>query len=166
MKFKILAMAALSVTAFSANAADVVETVPVPVEFVIPAPETSWYLGGIAGLGLSNGNPTEIGIVGGYDVNEYLSIEGRYEHSLKGAVDDRISGNIVVGKDVGVFKPYVHAGVGYEWGSVDRTIFSTGVGTKVHFSPSVDLDIRYRYIDGFHHKNETHTISTGIEFRF
>lgn len=135
-----------------------------PVEMVVPAPETFWYIGGNANIG-SDGD-VSLGAAVGYDVTPNIAVEGRYERVIDEKQTDRVIGSILVGKDIDVFKPYIHAGVGYEWGEEDRSIYTVGVGTKIHYTPNVDFDLRYRYQDGISKGGDDHIFTTGVEFRF
>lgn len=135
-----------------------------PVEMVVPAPETMWYIGGNANI--SADGDVSLGASVGYDVTPNITLEGRYERIIDEKQSDRVLGSVLVGNELGVFKPYVHAGVGYEWGDVDRSIYAIGVGTKIHYTPTVDFDIRYRYQDGISKGGDDHIFTTGVEFRF
>lgn len=166
-KFKSALFAAMvtGLAATSATAADMVEVQTLPGVYV---PKS--YVGIHTGTNFGKNRSTPVGVVVGRELNKNVTVEGSYEYLAKTkgnpSAEHRVSGNVLLGTQVGVAKPYVLGGVGYEWGNQDRAVWAVGAGSKFALTQTVDADIRYRYIDGFSKGRGDHVVTVGLNVNF
>ncbi len=171
MKKTILA-AAFAVLAMTgaANAADAVNLPGVVIEDYSPKN----YVGVSVGQRVGSDRHNNVGVVVGRQVTPNVAVEGQYERAFNRRGDDRaqdrLSGNVLLGKRFGAVSPYVLGGVGYEWrkGGSDRAVYALGGGAKVHVTEKVDLDARYRYINAFdsNKRDDDHVVTLGVNVKF
>lgn len=173
MKKTLLIAAFAALISGSAMAADVVEANGLPGVMVPNYDVKRNYAGVTLGQRLGDDSHTSIGAVVGRDLNDTVSVEGQYDRAFNrkenDTTTDRLMGNVLVGKRMGVVKPYGLVGAGYEWrNGGDRSVFAVGAGAKVAVTDGVDLDARYRYIDSFDEskRDAEHVIGLGVNVRF
>jgi len=173
MKIKTLLVAAAFALA-GVSAAAAADPVALPgVEIgVVDLPN---YVGVNVGQRTGDDRHTSVGVVAGRQLTKNITVEGQYEHGFarkgKDSMRDRVSGNVLVGQRIGAVTPYLLGGVGYEWrdgDQADRAVYAVGGGAKLHVTERVDLDGRYRYIDGFDSgkRGAEHVFTVGANFKF
>ena len=159
------AFLAVAGAASVAQAADVVEAQGLPGVYV---PKS--YVGVQAGTKFGKNRYAPVGVVVGRELNENVTVEGNYEYLAKTkgrpSAENRLTGNVLVGKQMGVAKPYALVGAGYEWGRQDRAVYAAGVGSKFALTQNVDFDLRYRYVDGFSKGKGDHVVTAGLNVNF
>lgn len=119
------------------------------------------------------------GAVAGWNVLPFLAVEGTYDFSRPQAKvgGDWNYGNTFAVNIVPQYKiPNVNltiygiGGIGYRWNSVtsDYSVYNIGVGAKYEFTPSIELDVRYRRIDAIEkvNRNAEDRITTGVNYKF
>lgn len=156
--------------ASSALAADLAVDLGVPGVSADLLPQARNYVG--ATIGTDNrGDVVSAGVVLGREFTPNFTGELGLEHTRNdGKGDTRATANVLAGQRFGAFTPYVVGGVGYEWRdeAANRAVWLVGAGSKVHVTEDVDLDVRYRYIDGFESskRGETHSFTAGVNVKF
>lgn len=191
MKFLRLALlagvAALSLQGV-ARAADPYQPPPVDVEEEPVVSQSGFYLRGDIGWSFLewNGGKDDSAFVGGggvgYRINENLRTDARLEWSGDYAVGygadmstTTALGNLYFDIPTStILTPYVGAGAGWGWASVEDGpddngfTYSLMAGASINLSESVDLDLGYRFmditVDG--PNIQDHQILTGVKFKF
>ena len=147
-----------------------------------------WYLRGDIGWsflewdGGNDDNTVALGGGVGYQFNDYLRSDIRVDwagdYSIGGGADMGITsvlGNLYLDIPTNtLITPYVGAGVGYGWATVDGGEDDDGVawalmaGASVDLSESLALDMGYRFRDVSVSGDDPyeHQILTGIRFKF
>ena len=110
-----------------------------------------------------------VGVVGGYNVVRLgplgLGVEGTYDYK-QGDTQD-ISGNVLTSMKFGSFSPYALAGVGYRWSdAANEKTWTVGGGVKYSLTRSLEVDTRYRRIEGFDSKRTEDRATIGVNFKF
>lgn len=64
--------------------------------------------------------------------------------------------------------PYALAGGGYQWQQTmgNQGVWVVGGGLRVHASESVDIDARYRYVQGLTSQQPENVVSVGTSLKF
>ena len=190
MKKLITALFALVAGVSVAAAADL----PSKSAAAAPAVSTSafalsgWYAGGFVGGNFVNTSnlkydttPKVFGGLAGYEWGKHIRTEATFDYNTKTAPTTTNTGetafaNTVVSYPVFGVSPYLLAGVGYGWGSwdkvvgtnKDRALYNIGGGVRYEFAKSMELDARYRYIDGLTGKkfDNNHVVTLGVNYKF
>jgi len=134
----------------------------------VAAQDKKWFAGPTVGSTWTHG--TALGFDGGYQVNKYLAVETAYDRVFNTASPiDLWSANMVAGYPIDrtKVKPYALAGLGYQWQwNANQGVWSVGGGVKVELAKGVDLDARYRYVQGLWNQNNQNVVSIGTIFKF
>lgn len=178
---KTLATLALLASTVAASATDIPSKSKAPAApLPILAQDSSFYAGVNVGGNLSKDTQVySAGVVAGYKVMPFFAIEGTYDFSRP---QDKIGGDYNYGNTVAVnvvpqyklpFAPvtaYVLGGVGYKWNSLTENyaIYNVGVGVKYELMSNIDIDARYRRIDGIKSsfKNPEDRGTIGLNYKF
>ena len=134
------------------------------------AKQYSWFAGPTVGSTWTQGS--NLGFNGGYQINKYFAVEANYDHVFNqwgNAPIDLMTGNLVVGYPLTATKltPYVLAGLGYQfqW-NANQGVFNVGGGTKIALAKDIDMDVRYRYVQGMSNQQNENIVSLGFGFKF
>lgn len=132
-------------------------------------PASFAYAGPTVGAVFNQG--AALGVNGGYQVNRYFRVEGEYDHvfNLVPYALDQLAGNAIVQYPIAGTKvtPYVLAGMGYQWqNGVNQGIWNVGGGSRVEVNKGVDLDLRYRYVQGMTNQVNNNLVTLGTTFKF
>ena len=170
----LLTMAAL----FGMTTAAMAQTKPVVSTNVDQA---GLYVGGFVGSSMGERDRVTAGVNAGYQFNRFLRAEATLDQTWKTGVG---GGARLMANAIGQYRipgttltPYVLAGMGYGFdslGSVRKGIgvpqWNVGAGLRVAVSERVDLDARYRFIEGFNsrtpHDRSTNLITVGAAYKF
>lgn len=130
----------------------------------------NWWAGPTVGSTWTQGS--NLGFSGGYQINKYFGLEANYDHVFNqwgNAPIDLMTGNVVVGYPIVSTKltPYVLAGLGYQfqW-NANQGVFNVGAGTKVDIAKDINMDVRYRYVQGMSNQQNENVVSLGFGFKF
>ncbi len=122
------------------------------------------------------------GVGAGYQINEFLRTDVRYDWA--GNYDVAPGADMSIGTLTGnlyfdiptdmMVTPYLGAGAGYGWGSVDGGKDKDGMayalmaGAAIGITDNLDLDVGYRFRDVMANgKNPMeHQVMTGLRFKF
>jgi opacity protein-like surface antigen len=156
LKISVLAIAAIA-AAGSAYAQEV-------------KPEYKWFAGPSIGAAFGN-DGVNLGVNGGYEVNKYLRLEGTYDHVFNSGPwsIDNLAANIVGQYRIPrtLITPYALAGMGYQFqNGINQGVWNVGGGVRVDLSPRVDMDVRYRYIQGMYYQTNTNLVTVGSTIKF
>ena len=91
---------------------------------------------------------------------------GGYDHIHGDNAANQVTGNLILGTNVGDLQPYVLGGVGYRWADVDEAVWNLGAGAKVALTEKIDFDARYRYVQGFETEHSDNVVTGGLVFKF
>lgn len=156
---KISVLAALSVL-MTATVAQAQDTQPMKHWWAGPTVGSTWTQG------------SNMGFNGGYQINKYFGVEANYDHVFNqwgNAPIDLMTGNLVVGYPIEKTKltPYVLAGLGYQfqW-NANQGVFNVGGGTKIDLAKDINMDVRYRYVQGMSNQQNENIVSLGFGFKF
>jgi len=131
------------------------------------------YVGGTFGGNISDGintdAPWSIGVVAGKNVASMtginIGVEGTFDYSK--SEEKNIALNVVPSVTINSFTPYVLAGVGYRWAlEGDVKTYNVGGGIRYGITESVDLDVRYRYVNDWDGNTPRDVATVGINFKF
>jgi opacity protein-like surface antigen len=132
--------------------------------------EYKWFAGPTVGSTWTQGS--NLGFNGGYQINKYFALEANYDHVFNqwgNAPIDLATGNVVAGYPIAGTKltPYVLAGLGYQfqW-NANQGVFNVGGGTKIDIAKDINMDVRYRYAQGFSNQQNENIVSVGFGFKF
>jgi opacity protein-like surface antigen len=178
MQKTIVAALAILASASVASASDI----PSKKAPAAPAPvftQAQYYVGGNVGGNIGDARVYSGGAVAGWNVLPFLAVEGTYDFTRPEAkVDGKwnygntFAANIVPqykipGVDVTV---YGIGGVGYRWNTqaADYSIYNVGLGAKYEINKTLDLDARYRRIDGIEkaNRNAEDRVTAGVNYKF
>lgn len=154
-----------------------------PVEVVSKVP--SFYVGVNAGMLAAQNTTGTAGVVAGYNFNQNIAGELSYDYAFASRdvqANHLVLGNVLVGQQFGVVKPYVLAGVGYSWRDTGRNgfsfgraydsgraVFALGGGVKFEVASNWEVDGRYRYVQAFDNSEQTkpdNRLTMGVNFKF
>ena len=145
---------------------------------------SQYYVGGNVGGDLDTARAYTIGAVAGWIVLPFFAVEGSYDLSRP---DTKVRGDYnyqntvaanalpqykLPGMDV---KVYGLAGLGYRWNSAstvaDHSVYNVGGGVKYDFTKNIEIDGRYRRIDGLQSKDRNSTsaedrATIGVNYKF
>ena len=134
------------------------------------AQDKKWFAGPTVGSTWTQGS--NLGFNGGYQINQYFGLEANYDHVFNqwgNAPIDLMSGNVVAGYPIAGTKltPYVLAGLGYQfqW-NANQGVFNVGGGTKINLAKDIDMDVRYRFVQGFSNQQNENIVTVGTAFKF
>jgi hypothetical protein len=134
------------------------------------AKQMNWFAGPTVGSTWTQGS--NLGFNGGYQINKYFAVEANYDHVFNqwgNAPIDLMTGNLVLGYPIASTKltPYVLAGLGYQfqW-NANQGVFNVGGGTKISMAKDIDMDVRYRYVQGMSNQQNENIVSVGVGFKF
>lgn len=149
----------------------------------VPAAQSfnNWYVGGNFGGavdssngfdGVWNGSKVSLGAVGGYQFNRNFGAEVTYDYFFQR--NGQPSGQTVFANGVASyqipgtrFTPYALAGVGYGFDYFgDRGLYNVGAGLRTQITNSVDLDVRYRYINNWDSTQRSNVVTGGVNYKF
>ena len=134
----------------------------------VQAQDKNWFAGPNVGATWTQG--AQLGFNGGYQVNKYFGVETVYDHVFNAAnALDQVGANLVLGYPVSGTKltPYALTGLGYQWqGGINQGIWNVGGGVKVELAKDVDMDVRYRYVQGMYNQTNANMVTLGTTFRF
>jgi opacity protein-like surface antigen len=176
-------MIGLAGPAFAADLTPPQQGAPTPEQYQ----QMGFYLRGDLGWSFlqwgDNDNAVDVGGGVGYQFNPYLRSDLRVDwsgnYNVAPGADANITtvlGNLYLDIPTGsMFTPYVGAGAGYGWATVDGGgsgdksgfAYSLMAGVSVDLSESVALDAGYRYreiLDG--NDPMDHSVLGGIRFKF
>ena len=129
-----------------------------------------WWAGPTVGSTWTQGS--NLGFNGGYQINKYFGVEANYDHVFNqwgNAPIDLATGNLVVGYPLTATKltPYLLAGLGYQfqW-NANQGVFNVGGGTKIDIAKDINMDVRYRYVQGMSNQQNENVVSLGFGFKF
>lgn len=135
------------------------------------AQDKSWYAGPTLGATFNSG--TSAGLNVGKQLNDYVRLEADYDHGFNpvASTTDTLAGNGILQYKISGTKltPYALAGAGYQWqnGGVNQGVWNVGGGTRVDLTTGVDLDVRYRYVQGLTNATISSSVVTfGTTFKF
>lgn len=127
-----------------------------------------WFAGPTVGSTWTQGS--NLGFNGGYQINRYLAAETTYDHVFNSAnAIDLWAANVVAGYPIPGTKltPYALAGLGYQWQwNANQGVWNVGGGTKIALASGVDMDVRYRYVQGMWNQQNENIVSVGFGFKF
>lgn len=127
-----------------------------------------WFAGPTVGSTWTQGS--NLGFNGGYQINKYLAAETTYDHVFNSAnAIDLWAANMVAGYPISGTKltPYALAGLGYQWQwNANQGVWNVGGGTKIELASGVDMDVRYRYVQGMWNQQNENVVSVGFGFKF
>ena len=188
LRVSILAAGAIVSLQGVARAADPYQPPPVVVEEEPVVSNSGFYLRGDIGwsfLSWGGGKDDSAFTTGGgvgYRINENLRTDVRVDWSGDYDIGNgaEMSTTTALGNlyfDIPtstILTPYVGAGAGWGWASVDNGpsddgfAYSLMAGATINLSESIDLDIGYRFLDvTVDGPNVTdHQILTGVKFKF
>ena len=139
------------------------------------ATSPSFYVGARVGslsnqIDSWNGRVTG-GLTGGYEVNNFIRVEGNYDYSHSNQVLNR--NHIVTGNAIGQYKigfgvvPYALAGIGYRWSDLsNEAVWNVGGGARYDSAYNIEVDLRYRYIADFDRVRENNVVTLGVNYKF
>lgn len=132
-------------------------------------PASYVYAGPTVGAAFNQG--AALGVNGGYQVNRYFRVEGEYDHvfNLVPYALDQLAGNAIVQYPIAGTKltPYALVGVGYQWqNGVNQGVWNVGGGSRIEINRGVDLDLRYRYVQGMTNLVNNNFVTVGTTFKF
>ena len=167
-----IALASMATVSFGADLPG--RTAPAaPAAAVVATP--SFFVGARVGslsdqIDSWNGRVTG-GLTGGYEVNDFVRVEGNYDYSHSDQVSNR--NHIVTGNVIGQYKigfglvPYALAGVGYRWNDLkDEAVWNVGGGVRYDIARNIEADLRYRYIADFDRVRENNVVTLGVNYKF
>ena len=134
------------------------------------AQDKKWFAG--PNLGGAFGNDgVALGVNGGYEVNKYFRLEGTYDHVFNTGPwsIDNLAGNLVGQYRIPktLVTPYALVGMGYQFqNGINQGVWNVGGGIRVDLSPRVDMDVRYRYIQGMWNETNTNLVTVGSTIKF
>lgn len=150
----------------AAALATTMATMSVPVQ----AQDQKWFAGPTVGSTWTQGS--NMGFNGGYQINKYFAVEANYDHVFNqwgNSSIDLATGNLVLGYPIAGTKltPYALAGMGYQfqW-NANQGVWNVGGGVKINLVKSVDMDVRYRFVQGMSNQQNENVVSVGTAFRF
>jgi opacity protein-like surface antigen len=151
----------------------------------LPAFAAGGYYAGVnVGANADSARVYSGGAVAGWNVLPFLAVEGTYDLSRPQAKVNREYNwqNTVAVNAVPQYKvpgtditAYAVGGIGYRWNSVstvaDHSVYNIGGGLKYEFAKNLELDGRYRRIDGLQKKDRTSTssedrVTFGVNYKF
>ncbi len=64
--------------------------------------------------------------------------------------------------------PQIGAGLGYRWrtGEGNEAFYTLGAGVKLELTQAVDVNVRYRFVEGFRTRQHDHLVTAGFSFKF
>lgn len=146
----------IALTTVGASAADYFQGLP-----GVEKPKN--YIGITGGFSAQDKGKGAVGAVIGRDVTENITIEGQYDY--REGDSHLATGNVLLGVPVGNIKPYGLVGVGYKWTpNRDGVAYVAGAGIKFTVTDKIELDGRYRYVNGS--GSADNRITAGINFKF
>lgn len=128
--------------------------------------ETSPFFVGVNAGGLYNSDDYTLGLTAGANLTDYVSGEIAYDHIHGDNAANQVTGNLILGTNVGDLQPYVLGGVGYRWADVDEAVWNLGAGAKIALTEKIDFDARYRYVQGFETEHSDNVVTGGLVFKF
>ena len=156
--FAVLAVAAAAAVALSACVAHAED-------------RNGLYAGPTIGATFNSG-PT-LGLNVGNQFNDFTRLEATYDHGFNSdsISTDTLATNGILQYHVNGTKltPYALAGLGYQFqnGGTNQGIWNVGGGSRIELAPKVDLDVRYRYVQGLTNANINSSVVTfGTTFKF
>lgn len=166
-------------TTFTAAAVDIPSSKAQPAAPLPIIVQSDLYAGLNVGMNASGDSVYSGGLVAGYNVLPMLAVEGTYDLSVP---SDKINGSTNIGNMLAVnavpqFKvpfigitAYALGGLGYKWNTEtdNYAIYNVGVGAKYGITSNIDVDVRYRRIEGFEksNKNPEDRVTLGIQYKF
>lgn len=187
-KFFVLAAGAFAAISIgtAAMAADLPSRKSAPVAPAYVEPFKRVYVGVNGGMYGSEVTTGTAGAVLGYNFNQNIAGELSYDYTFGTnayRANSLVLGNVLVGQQFGVVKPYVLAGAGYQftdgigrngfhWNTLKdngRAVYALGGGVKFELSPSFEVDTRYRYVNAFDSKYQTkpeNRLTVGVNYKF
>ena len=183
MQKTILSALAILASTVVASATDLPSKTQAP-KTPVAAESSDFYAGGNVGGNFDKARVYSGGIVAGWNVLPFFAVEGSYDLSRP---DTKVRGDYnyqntvaanalpqykLPGMDV---KVYGLAGLGYRWNSAstvaDHSVYNVGGGVKYDFTKNIEIDGRYRRIDGLQSKDRTSTsaedrATIGVNYKF
>jgi opacity protein-like surface antigen len=182
-KLALLSAAAMLVAGSAAQAADLGDTVPAntykEMGFYLRA-DTGWSFLDWAGGRNDDGFAVGAGV--GYHVTESIRTDLRVDYAgqyrIAPGADMSITtvlGNLYFDLPTGTaFTPYLGAGAGYGWGSIDNAKDKDGLalglmaGVNMGLSDNISLDVGYRFREIMSSGSDPmeHQVQAGLRFEF
>ena len=132
------------------------------------APASKFFAGPSVGAGFGGG--PVMGLNGGYEFHKFGRVEMDYDHMFMTSSYnlDQLSGNLIGQLPTGTMAtPYALVGLGYQWqNGVNQGVWNVGGGVRMNVTKSLDLDLRYRYIQGMYNQTNNNFVGIGSTFKF
>ena len=132
------------------------------------AQDNKIFAGPTVGAGFGGG-PT-LGLNAGYEFHKYGRVEATYDHMFMTSSwnVDNVGGNLIGQIPTGTFvTPYALVGAGYQWqNGINQGVWNVGAGVRAEVTKNFDIDLRYRYIQGFWNQTNNNFVTIGTTFKF
>ena len=130
--------------------------------------EDKFFAGPNIGAGFGGG-PT-MGVNGGYEFHKNGRLEAIYDHMFMPGTNnlDQLGGNVILQVPTsGYMTPYALTGIGYQWqNGINQGMWNVGAGARLAVTNHMDLDLRYRYVQGFYNQSSNNLVGLGTTFKF
>lgn len=144
------------------------------------AQDAGWRVGVAGGVNDAHGDTLNLNV--SRDAGSFLTLEGDYDrtfaqvkslNALHQAITqdrqaDALSANVLIRPFGGDrLRPYAIGGLGYQWAKGgNEPTWTVGAGARYQLTHNLDLDARWRRVDGFDTHKPTNAFTFGFGLRF